>query len=816
MAEGPEETAPAASEPTLDDASLQAIFDCLRQERGIDFSDYKPATMSRRILRRLGILGLEHVGDYVQTLRASTQERHALVRNLLVRVTDFFRDAEAFALLEREVIPDLLRSASERQTIRVWVPACSTGEEAYSIAMLFQEGLARTQSQAQVRIFATDVDRYAIEVAAQGVYSERIAEALTPQRLQRFFCKEQRHYRVSRHLREMLHFAPHNLMEDPPFTHVSLVSCRNCLIYLETAVQHRILTCFAYALRQPGYLLLGPSEACGPLASVFRIVHPRWKIYQKVSDIPMHASTLPSVRRPLGTAGDAYPPDPLPWPAYARLAALYGPPALILDAHYDIVWVLGEAHIYLKELSGALSLNILKRVRDELKVPVATALRRISQDGQEVVSNGIPIRINEVMRPIRLRVQWAEEGLLMKAQPHILVCFEPMEAAPNLPAVEASFDPAGEMTQRIYDLEQELAYTQGHLQTTVEALEAANEQLQSTNEELVTANEELQSTNEELHAVNEELYTVNGEYQNKIQELMQLNDDMDNLLRSTDVGTLFLDTALHVRKYTPALTAVIPLTTHDIGRPVDHLALPFAGLSLRQEMDAVMVQQQGVEKEVVSGKGDWFLLRLLPFVSEEGTCEGIVLSVTDITRLKTAEAVLQDECAFWHVFLDTFDMQIAVLDQSGRILHVNRAWRRRAIANRGEAVASCTGRPYAVVLQEVLGMATDVSAQAAQGLRAVLAGDRDTFTMTYLCPSTQGPCLMRMSGMKAHASGRMMVVHEDLTARRQTEAAPGGGAINPQCQPHQSIPAAGGPGLYPSEWVPPGGLAQNCPSVSSQ
>ena len=284
MTRGPEE--PAALELPRSDASLQAIFNCLRREQGINFSCYKQATMDRRIRRRVGVLGLEHVADYVDVLRTSAPERHALVQDLLVRVTGFFRDAAAFALLERDVIPDLVRSASKRRAIRVWVPACSTGEEAYSIGMLFQEALEGAQSPAQVCIFATDVDRHAIEVAAQGVYPERIAEALTPQRLQRFFCKEQNGYRVDRRLREMLHFAPHNLMEEPPFTHLSLVSCRNCLIYLKTVVQQHILAYFAYALCQPGYLLLGPSEACGPLSSAFRTVGDRWKIYQKVNAVP--------------------------------------------------------------------------------------------------------------------------------------------------------------------------------------------------------------------------------------------------------------------------------------------------------------------------------------------------------------------------------------------------------------------------------------------------------------------------------------------------------------------------------------------------
>ena len=576
-----EGTTPAAPEPPRSDLSMQPIFDCLLNERGIDFSYYKQATMNRRILRRLGILGLEHVDDYVQALRVSAQERDALVRDLLVRVTLFFRDAEAFELLEHEVIPTLLRSASERQTIRVWVPACSTGEEAYSIAMLFQEALEQTNSQTQVRIFATDVDRHAIEVAAQGVYPESIATALTPQRLQQFFYKEQNRYRVHRRLREMLHFAPHNLMQDPPFTNVSLVSCRNCLIYLETVVQQRILACFAYALRSAGYLLLGPSEACGPLSAAFRTVHAKWKVYQKMS-----GTALPATQRPLGLAVERYPPDPLPWQAYARLAELYGPPAVILDEHFDIVWVLGDAHIYLQELSGAPSLNILKRVREELKGPVSTALRRLSQNEQEVVFSDIPMRIHDALRPTRLRLQWVEEGLLMKAQPNILVCFESTETSHNLPAADIPFDPERKMTQKIFDLEQELTYTQGNLQTTIQELEATNERSQSINEKLVVAYEELQSTNEELHSVNEELYTVNSECQKKIQELIQLNDDIDNLLHSTNIGTIFLDTALQVRKFTPAITAVIPLMPQDIGRSVNHLALPFINLSLRQDLTA--------------------------------------------------------------------------------------------------------------------------------------------------------------------------------------------------------------------------------------
>ena len=566
--------------PTVltEDNQLSEIAALLHQLQGIDFMQYKVTTVRRRILRRMGIVDVPDIEAYIQLLRTSPDERQNLHRDLLIGVTRFFRDPDAFALLEQDVIMPLLQRANPTDPIRVWVAACSTGEEVYAIAMLIRDHLDRLDQRPEVQIFATDVDKDAVEFAAHGLYPDSIAADIGVERLQRFFTRVDNRYRVSRAIREMIIFTPHNLLKDPPFTKMDLITCRNCLIYLEAPMQKKVLSLLHYALNPQGHLFLGSSESVGDLSDEFRTIQSKWKIFQKIRDIRLPAA----MRFPAGTSGPHVSPpilplrpretsrqtDPLLVQAYERLVEDFCPPILIVNEQYELLRTAGDAAPYLKKPSGTPSLHVLQVIIEDLSVPISTALHKAATEQRDIVYADVRVHTEETLRHLTLHVKWVPDRQQNTAL--FIISFEESQPARPVITIDESFDPENQTQQRIHDLEQELRYTRENLQASNEELETSNEELQASNEELVAANEELQSTNEELQSMNEELHTVNAEFQSKIQELTDLHNDIDNMLRSTDLGTVFLDRDLHIRKFTPAATTFIHLLEHDIGRPLAH------------------------------------------------------------------------------------------------------------------------------------------------------------------------------------------------------------------------------------------------------
>jgi two-component system, chemotaxis family, CheB/CheR fusion protein len=623
--------------------SLQRIFQLLRRHSGHDFSAYKPSTLRRRVERRMNVHHVATAADYAGFLEANPGELEALFHELLINVTSFFRDPEGFEALER-LLPALLDERAGGQPVRVWVPGCSTGEEAYSLAILLRESMERLHKHVTVQMFATDLDPSAIEIARTGVYPDNIAGQVSPERLERFFTRDDGGYRIRKDLREMIVFAPHNVTSDPPFTRLDLLSCRNLLIYLNGVLQARLLPLFHYALRRGGLLMLGSSESVGAFGHLFETRDKKWKLFHRREvSMPGYPTELVSTaaaetRRTMRAApGIGKPGEASLTSAADRLLfEQLVPPSVLVHESGELVHIHGRTGELLELPAGPVTnLNVLTLAREGLALDLAAALREATLTGGEVIRRGVRVEAHGHDVPIDLRVKKIHEPEPFRDL--LLVSFERSRPIGDDP----DGGEAAMRTERIVELERELQHGREVHQGVVEELEAANEELKSTNEELQSTNEELQSTNEELEtskeemqSLNEELQTVNAELQDKLDELSRTNDDMKNLLDSTDIATVFLDDRLHIKRYTEQARRVIPLIPADIGRPVRDL-VP------RLRYDAFVADAQEVlrtlvfkETEVQSEDGKWYLTRILPYRTTENVIEGLVITFVEITRVR--------------------------------------------------------------------------------------------------------------------------------------------------------------------------------------
>lgn len=624
------------------------LLDLLKKQFGTDFSHYKSATVERRIERRIGMCGFDSLEDYLAMIQEDPGELNRLYRDLLIGVTKFFRDREAFDYLAEAVLPELVERMSPTNEIRMWCAACASGEEAYSIAILFHEEARRQGKEVFLKIFATDLHQSSLEVASRGLYEAEALSDVPDNLIHDYFSESREGFQINPALRKNLVFTRHNVVTDPPFTKIDLITCRNLLIYFQPEIQHRVIATFHFSLTVQGTLFLGPSETLGDLGHAFNSIDHHWKIFRKKASvqltpferIPLRANSLTSRRdRPELPPIVTRKPEQRLLQAYDAIIDRHVPAGFLIDEQRQLVHCFSEAREYLRPRSGRYSSDILEMLGDDLRVAVATALQRSQREGTSIHFKGVSIQSDQDQSHL---VNIWIEPLQDREWSYTLILLERQEQAPDQPPEEQSFSLDEVSQQRVRSLETELRYTKENLQATIEELETSNEEMQSTNEELVAANEELQSTIEELHSVNEELYTVNSEYQNKIEELTQLTHDMDNLLASTEIGTIFLDRDLKIRKFTPAIEAAFNLLPGDLGRSIEHFASTFDATDLLESIQQVLETGDGVEQEILTRTSRTFLLRIRPYRIDASTISGVVMTFVDIATLKSAQSELAE------------------------------------------------------------------------------------------------------------------------------------------------------------------------------
>jgi two-component system CheB/CheR fusion protein len=623
--------------------AMQKIEELVRARTGVDFSGYKQSTVLRRLERRIGISQVENTEQYLEYLRQTPQEVAAFYNDLLISVTNFFRDREAFNRLREEVIPVMFANASKNGKIRVWVPGCATGEEAYSIAILMQEHAATLGERYEVKIFATDVNKETVEFAGGGLYPGSIAADVSVDLLARYFVKTENGYRISRGIRDQVVFARHNILKDPPFTRMDLISCRNLLIYLQSPEQRKVLSLLHFALSPEGYLFLGTSETVGEQADAFEPINAKARIFQKRAVASLAGPALANIA-PIREALSAVssisnsgklPQEKLLEAVNAKLIADYAPTCFVVNEKNEVLYSFGQPQAFIAMPAGRANLNLLKLVPHDLSLAIAMALRQAKKQNAVVRYRRVKFQRDQATCLINLKVEpmRAEQG----APGVTLIFLEEREklATSNGLGGEA-FDPGDKSAQRIADLEEDLQRSRESLQSAIEEQETSAEELQSTNEELIASNEELQSSNEELESINQELATLNAEYQEKNNELRVANDDIDNFLRTSQIGTIFLDESFYIRRFTPVVAAEMKLLPHDCGRRLTDLSHPLID-ALTREAQRVFHDGAPVEKTVEARPGVWYLLRLSPYQRAGASDLGVVITFVNVSALKQAE-----------------------------------------------------------------------------------------------------------------------------------------------------------------------------------
>ena len=625
---------------------LDQIFRLLKQVQKVDFSDYKPATIRRRILRRMALGREESLGDYLRVLQQSSKELAALHHDILINVTSFFRDPDTFEALQNVVYPVLLQTRRASDTLRVWVPGCSTGEEAYSHAIALMEYVNKVRADISIQIFGTDLSDEAVRTARAGVYKETIAADVSPARLTRYFSKVERGYQISKAVRDLCVFASQNVFNDPPFSHMDLVSCRNVLIYMSPVLQKRVIPIFHYALKPTGFLMVGNTEGIvGVGTDLFEAADKRHKIYRKkLVSLPV-ASSVPRERFEHQTPVTGNPMTPpielepnrtpieLQREADRMLINRYVPAAVVINDRFEILQIRGRANRYLELPSGKATLNLLKMAKSGLLFELQTTLERARSGSAAVRKENIQFETSDGFESVSIEVVPFHAPL--QSQQTFVVTFEETTGTPEfVPPPQP--DSVDGKDRQIAQLKQELGATKEYLQSIIEALEASNEELQSANEEIQSGNEELQSTNEELQtskeeleSANEELNTVNEEMQHRNTELTQVNNDLQNLLASVSIPIVMLDSSLSIRRMTPQVQDLLGITPTDVGRPIRYVRMKSDVNDLERRMLEVIDDLQPAEATIQDGGNRKYRLRITPYRTMDNRIEGVVLAFLD-------------------------------------------------------------------------------------------------------------------------------------------------------------------------------------------
>jgi chemotaxis methyl-accepting protein methylase len=641
---------PELGDDSISQSALEKIVIVLRGQTGHDFSLYKKTTLYRRIERRMGLHQINKIANYVRYLQENPQEVELLFRELLIGVTNFFRDPEAWEQLRTDALPSLLQDRNSKRTLRAWIPACSTGEEAYSLAILFKEALEKLKPTRNIslQIFATDLDKHAIEKAREGIFPANIAADVSAKRLERFFVKVERGYQVAKSIREMVIFAPQNIIMDPPFTKLDIISCRNLLIYLTPELQKKLLPLFHYSLTPGGFLFLGSAETVGGFTNLFAPLAGKNRLYRRLAsalttELVEFPTTFVAVRSDSPSASPN-PPINLQTLADQLLLQKHSPAAVLTNDKGDILYTSGRTGKYMEPAAGKANWNIFAMAREGLSYELTGAFQKALRQKETITLKNLTVGTNGGTQVVDITIeplggQNALQGMVMIVFTDVAAKLKPKTTGkPTKP------------TQRVAELEQELGIAhqeaqsiREEMQSSQEELKSANEEMQSTNEELQSTNEELTTSKEELQSMNEELHTVNQELQIRLEELSTTNNDMKNLLDSTDIATLFLDNGLCVRRFTSETGKITKLIPGDVGRPITDIASALLYPELADDAREVLHKLIKVERQIPVKDGNWFAARVLPYRTLENMIDGVVITFTDITAAKKLEAELRSK-----------------------------------------------------------------------------------------------------------------------------------------------------------------------------
>ena len=665
-----------------DTSSLEKIIILLRSQTGNDFSQYKKNTVYRRIERRMGIYQISKISSYVRYLQENPTETDILFRELMIGVTSFFRDTAVWDSLKQNAIPSLIAKLPHGYILRAWIPGCSTGEEAYSMAIVFKEVLekANTSKNISLQIFATDLDNSAIEKARKGVYPSNIVADVSPERLNRFFIKSEEQFRVNAEIREMVVFAPQNVIKDPPFTKLDILSCRNLLIYMDADLQKKLLALFHYSLNSGGILLLGSAETNGAQSDSFSTIDSKLRIYQRSGDLKTdELLNFPSsfshvkpgiIENPLLTKV----PDNIQALTDQLLLQQFSPASVLVTNKGDILYITGSTGKYLEPAAGKANMNLFAMAREGLRNELPIAFRKAMQTYEKLVLHNVTVGVNGGTLLVDVTIQQIEKPAILKGK--ILVIFS------NVPNVEPKVlrlkgkkttvnTVQAELELEMQRIKEELQSTHEEMQTSQEELKSTNEELQSTNEELQSTNEELTTSKEEMQSLNEELHTVNAELQSKVDDYSRVNNDMNNLLNSIETTTLFLDMELKIRKLTVPATKIFKLIQSDIGRLFTDQVTDLNYPEMFEDAREVLRTLVYLEKPIATRDGRWFNIRIMPYRTFEDKIDGLVITFIEITNSKQLEKALQQSQMMLRSLIHAVQSVILGLSSDGKVIEFN-------------------------------------------------------------------------------------------------------------------------------------------------
>lgn len=628
-----------------DKVLLKDILELINTVTTNDFSSYKLPTISRRLAKRMLEKNIKALEDYYKYLVANPEEVKALSREFLINVTKFFRDPEAFEILSRQVLPSLFTEKNETEMIKVWCVACSTGEEAYSLAIIFQEYINKyNKHDFNVKIFATDINQEVLNTASRAVYSKESLKDVSAERLSKFFTKEGDNFTVVPAVRKMVIFAKHDITKDPPFSKIALLSCRNMLIYMDATLQKKILHSFHFALTEGGCLFLGPSENIGTLKEYLYEIDKKWKIYKCLTKTKLSGNdaffspltkesytslSITKSKNALNSLSEIFKETLLEEYQYA---------GIYINKDFEVKQAIGNFRNFMNFPSGNFNFNLLKLVSSDLSVALGISVRKAIQTNEPVVAKRIKVHEEKEVRYITIIVKpYLVPNLYLQPFLFIILNEEVKEKTRERVYVASEL----QESERVNLLERELSELKENLQAVIEEVESANEELQSSNEEIISSNEELQSTNEELQSLNEELHTVNAEHQIKIKELIELNDDLDNYFRNSDIGQLLVDKKLIIRKFSPSVTKQINLIENDIGRPISDISTNFQYANFVNDIKVVMKSGKSFEREIALHDGKYYLMRISPYIRQDQSNDGVVINFIDVSEVKGLNEIVK-------------------------------------------------------------------------------------------------------------------------------------------------------------------------------